>query len=86
MCILILSQHHYKKFNILSLLRENKKRTKMLETETSAREIDLQNSKRQLKEQQIQNQKDRTLFCVNIDEKCTEDILFELFYQVSSHK
>lgn len=58
----------------------------MLETETSAREIDLQNSKRQLKEQQIQNQKDRTLFCVNIDEKCTEDILFELFYQVSSHK
>ena len=26
--------------------------------------------------------KDRTLFCINIDENCTEDILYELFLQV----
>lgn len=37
---------------------------------------------RTAKEQAIQSQKDRTLFCINIDEKCTEEILFELFYQV----
>lgn len=37
---------------------------------------------KQQKDQQYQNQKDRTLFCINIDEKCTEEILFELFYQV----
>lgn len=40
------------------------------------------NNKKQLKDQQIQNQKDRTLFCINIDEKCSEEILYELFYQV----
>ncbi len=28
-----------------------------------------------------QNSKDRTLFCINIDQRCTEDILFELFLQ-----
>ena len=26
--------------------------------------------------------KDRSLFCINIDPKCTEDILYELFLQV----
>lgn len=26
--------------------------------------------------------KDRTLFCINIDAKCSEDILYELFLQV----
>ena len=26
--------------------------------------------------------KDRTLFCINIDQRCTEDILYELFLQV----
>jgi RNA recognition motif-containing protein len=32
---------------------------------------------------EIQQQtKDRTLFCINIDQKCTEDILYELFLQV----
>lgn len=35
-----------------------------------------------IKEQLIQSQKDRTLFCINIDPKCTEDILYELFLQV----
>lgn len=29
-----------------------------------------------------QQQKDRTLFCINIDQKCSEDILYELFLQV----
>lgn len=33
------------------------------------------------KEQQLQAQKDRTLFCINIDQRCTEDIIFELFLQ-----
>ena len=27
-------------------------------------------------------QKDRTIFCINIDERCTEDTLYELFLQV----
>ena len=32
---------------------------------------------------EIQQQtKDRTLFCINIDQKCTEDILYELYLQV----
>lgn len=34
------------------------------------------------KEKHIQSQKDRTLFCINIDQNCTEDILYELFLQV----
>ena len=29
-----------------------------------------------------QTHKDRTLFCINIHEDCTEDILYELFLQV----
>ena len=29
-----------------------------------------------------QNSKEKTLFCINIDQRCTEDILFELFLQV----
>jgi RNA recognition motif-containing protein len=33
------------------------------------------------KEQQLQAQKERTLFCINIDQRCTEDIIFELFLQ-----
>lgn len=37
----------------------------------------------QSKEQLIQSQKDRTLFCINIDNNCTEDILYELFLQVN---
>lgn len=41
-----------------------------------------QSSQLSAKEQQIQAHKDRTLFCINIDEKCTEDILYELFLQV----
>ncbi|RNA30385.1 RNA-binding 7 [Brachionus plicatilis] len=36
----------------------------------------------QSKEQFIQSQKDRTLFCINIDQNCSEDILYELFLQV----
>lgn len=39
-------------------------------------------SNAQSKEQYIQSQKDRTLFCINIDQNCTEDILYELFLQV----
>lgn len=35
-----------------------------------------------LKDQLFQNSKDRTLFCINIDQKCTEEILYELFLQV----
>lgn len=35
-----------------------------------------------LKDQQIQAERERTLFCINIDQKCTEDILYELFLQV----
>ena len=27
--------------------------------------------------------KERTLFCIKIDERCTEEILYELFLQVS---
>lgn len=38
----------------------------------------------QTREQIIQSQKDRTLFCINIDQNCTEDILYELFLQVTS--
>ncbi len=34
---------------------------------------------------QQQYNKDRTLFCINIDQKCTEDILYELFLQVYFH-
>jgi hypothetical protein len=33
-------------------------------------------------QQSKDSQKDRTLFCINIDQKCTEDILYELFLQV----
>jgi RNA recognition motif-containing protein len=28
-------------------------------------------------------QKERTIFVINFDEKCTEDILYELFLQVN---
>ena len=36
------------------------------------------------REQQQQAQKERTLFCINIDQRTTEDILYELFLQVNS--
>jgi RNA recognition motif-containing protein len=51
-------------------------------TSPSNKDNNKANSIMSLKEQLIQNQKDRTLFCVNIDEKCTEEILYELFLQV----
>ena len=34
------------------------------------------------REQHKQSEKDRTLFCIKIDSRCTEEILFELFLQV----
>lgn len=34
-------------------------------------------------QQRDQYSKDKTLFCINIDQRCTEDILFELFLQVA---
>jgi RNA recognition motif-containing protein len=37
----------------------------------------------QLREQQKQSEKDRTLFCIKIDPRCTEEILYELFLQVN---
>jgi RNA recognition motif-containing protein len=37
---------------------------------------------RSIREQLKQSEKDRTLFCINIDQKCSEKILFELFLQV----
>ncbi|CAF0968498.1 unnamed protein product [Brachionus calyciflorus] len=40
------------------------------------------NIQSQSKEQIIQSQKERTLFCINIDQNCSEDILYELFLQV----
>ena len=44
------------------------------------------NSQLQTKEQINQAQKERTLFCINIDQNCTEDILYELFLQVKIKK
>ena len=38
-----------------------------------------------IKDQQIQAERERTLFCINIDQKCTEDILYELFLQVNHY-
>jgi hypothetical protein len=35
------------------------------------------------KKQEQPDNKDRTLFCINIDKKCSEDILYELFLQVN---
>lgn len=34
------------------------------------------------KSENFNDNKDRTLFCINIDQRCTEDILYELFLQV----
>jgi RNA recognition motif-containing protein len=39
-------------------------------------------SNSELREQQKQSEKDRTLFCIKIDQRCTEEILYELFLQV----
>ena len=44
---------------------------------------DSQTRAKSLKEQFKQSEKDRTLFCINIDQKCTENILYELFLQVN---
>ncbi len=42
-----------------------------------------QQNKSNFQQQQRDHQysKDKTLFCINIDQRCTEDILFELFLQ-----
>ncbi len=37
------------------------------------------------REKQQQEQKERTLFCINIDSRTTEEILYELFLQVYKH-
>ena len=41
------------------------------------------NNLNSLQSKEQQSAKDRTLFCINIDQRCTEDILYELFLQVS---
>ncbi len=40
------------------------------------------NNLNNLPNKEQQSAKDRTLFCINIDQRCTEDILYELFLQV----
>lgn len=49
--------------------------TKSSRQENNASSVNL------FKEQAKQSEKDRTLFCINIDQKCSEDILYELFLQ-----
>jgi RNA recognition motif-containing protein len=33
--------------------------------------------------QNKESERERTLFCINIDQNCSEDILYELFLQVT---
>lgn len=44
-------------------------------------EANTQNTTVSTKRQDLPDNKDRTLFCINIDQRCTEDILYELFLQ-----
>jgi RNA recognition motif-containing protein len=52
----------------------------MLAEETSTQELP-KPVQLSLREQHQQEQKERTLFCINIDAKTTEEILYELFLQ-----
>ena len=63
--------------------QEQQQQKETEEIETTQQHTPKQSQQRQQYQRDQQYSKDRTLFCINIDERCTEDILFELFLQVS---